>query len=519
MMQLLFYYMYVPAFTQSSKDVRITPIDNRRYTMRDIGKLEKRIERLEYYTTLSILEQQALNMSVTDAVGMNRFKSGFIVDNFETHRIGSLRSLDYKCAIDTQQSVMRPQSKEDSFDLVEVNARNDQRSIDGYQRTGDFVTLPYTELELLGNSFATKTINPNPFVVLQYVGDSFISPNVDSWYDDTVAPLVTDNNTNLYSIFLAKEDLSDAFTSLHNSYKVNWLGVNRAFFNIGSFSNVNSSIADSSVTTASVGSSSNISPENNEIGKGLNTRGVGSNVVSTSLSFFARSIPVKFTINRLKPNTNVFVFMEGRNIGRWVNPDFKYTGIAGNSLSANGNIVTDENGNASGIILVPAGKPPRENAVWTGNVDTVSYDDDADEIRFNTGIKTIRFTSSSTDASKEEVDTYAEVKYYATGLLPENPSSIVSTSPAYFKANEGTQVTDSNTDNPIKPNPLAQTFNVEGFDGGLFATSLDLYFAKKSSTIPVRVYLDRCCKWKTRKEHCSWNSKSYQSKHIFTCHC
>ena len=484
------YYMYVPAFTQSSKDVRITPIDNRRYTMRDIGKLEKRIERLEYYTTLSILEQQALNMSVTDAVGMNRFKSGFIVDNFETHRIGSLRSLDYKCAIDTQQSVMRPQSKEDSFDLVEVNTRNDQRSIDGYQRTGDFVTLPYTELELLGNSFATKTINPNPFVVLQYVGDSFISPNVDSWYDDTVAPLVTDNNTNLYSIFLAKEDLSDAFTSLHNSYKVNWLGVNRAFFNIGSFSNVNSSIADSSVTTASVGSSSNISPENNEIGKGLNTRGVGSNVVSTSLSFFARSIPVKFTINRLKPNTNVFVFMEGRNIGRWVNPDFKYTGIAGNSLSAfNGNIVTDENGNASGIILVPAGKPPRENAVWTGNVDTVSYDDDADEIRFNTGIKTIRFTSSSTDASKEEVDTYAEVKYYATGLLPENPSSIVSTSPAYFKANEGTQVTDSNTDNPIKPNPLAQTFNVEGFDGGLFATSLDLYFAKKSSTIPVRVYL------------------------------
>ena len=109
------YYMYIPAFTESSKDVRITPIDNRRYTMRDIGKLEKRIERLEYYTTLSILEQQALNMQVTDSVGMNRFKSGFIVDNFETHRIGSLRSLDYKCAIDTQQSVMRPQSKESSL--------------------------------------------------------------------------------------------------------------------------------------------------------------------------------------------------------------------------------------------------------------------------------------------------------------------------------------------------------------------------------------------------------------------
>ena len=49
------FYAYIPAFTKTSKDVRITPVDNRRYTMRDIGKLEKRIERLEYYTTLSIL--------------------------------------------------------------------------------------------------------------------------------------------------------------------------------------------------------------------------------------------------------------------------------------------------------------------------------------------------------------------------------------------------------------------------------------------------------------------------------
>ena len=484
------YYMYIPAFTQSSKDVRITPIDNRRYTMRDIGKLEKRIERLEYYTLLSVLEQQALNMQVTDSVGVSRFKSGFIVDNFETHKIGSLRSLDYKCAIDTQQSVMRPQSKEDSFGLVEVNTRNDQRAVAGYARKGDRVTLPYTELELLGNAFATKTVNPNPFVVLQYVGDSFLAPGVDSWYDTSVAPLVSDNNTNLYSIFLAKNELRDAFSSLHNSYKINWIGANRAFFNIGSFADVNSNIADSSVTNASIGTSSNISPENNEIGKGISTRGVGSNVVATSLSFFARSVAVQYKINRLKPNTNIFVFMEGQDISRWVNPDFRYTGVAGNSLSAfNGSITTDENGNASGIILIPAGKPPRENAVWTGNVDTVVYDNDADEVRFTTGVKTIRFTSSASDAPKEEVDTYAEVKYYATGLLPENPSSIVSTTPAYFKANEGTQTTDSNTDNPVKPNPLAQTFKVEGYEGGLFATSIDLYFAQKSDSIPIRVYL------------------------------
>ena len=107
-------------------------------------------------------------------------------------------------------------------------------------------------------------------------------------------------------------------------------------------------------------------------------------------------MPVNYVINRLKPNTKVYAFMEGQNIARWVNPDNRYTGIAGNSLSAfNGEITTDENGNASGIILVPAGLPPRENTTWTGDVGTVLYDDASSEVRFTTGVKTIRFTSSS----------------------------------------------------------------------------------------------------------------------------
>ena len=130
--------------------------------MRDIGKLEKRIERLEYYTTLSILEQQALNMQVKDNVGLDRFKSGFFVDNFEAHSVGNLTSLDYVCSVDPQQSVLRPQSKEDSVALTEVNVRDDQRAVSGYKKTGGLVSLPYTDLELLGNSSASKELNPNP---------------------------------------------------------------------------------------------------------------------------------------------------------------------------------------------------------------------------------------------------------------------------------------------------------------------------------------------------------------------
>ena len=484
------FYAYIPAYTKTSKDVRITPVDNRRYTMRDIGKLEKRIERLEYYTTLSILEQQALNMQVKDEVGLDRFKSGFFVDNFEAHSVGNLTSLDYACAIDPQQSVLRPQSKEDSIKLIEVNVREDQRSVSGYKKVNNVVTLPYSNLNLLGNEFASTNINPNPFVVLQYVGDGELSPSIDQWYDQTEEPLVVDTNTSLFNIFLAKENVKESFSSIHNSFIVNWVGSSPSFTSINSLGEVNSQQASTKVKSASVASSSNISPQNNDIGKGIQTKNVRGNLVSNSLSFFARSVPVKYVIRRMKPNTKMYVFLEGRNIGRWVNPDLRFTGIAGNSLSAfNGPITTDEYGNASGLIILPAGYPPIENATWGGDVSKVSYDTNAEEVSITSGTLTFRFTSSSTNAPKDEVDSYTEVKYYATGILPENPGSIVSTKPSYFKSNEGVQLIESNTDNPVRPNPLAQTFKVENLEGGCFVTGVDLYFSKKSSNIPVKTYI------------------------------
>jgi hypothetical protein len=483
------YYLYIPAYTDSSRDVRIIPVENKRYTMKDISKLNQRLERLEYYTSMSILEQQSLNMQITDDIGLDRFKCGFYVDSFESHK-GDIKSEDYLCSIDTQQSVLRPQVSEDNFLVKEINTRNDQREVAGYVNNNGVLTLPYTDFRLLGNNFATKTINPNPFVVLQYVGDLSIDPNVDSWYDKSIAPLITDNNTNLFVPFLAKDNLDVAFASTYNSFVVTWTGTERSFFNINPLSKTNSEVSSSEVVDANVSSSSNISPFNNEVAKGVSTRTSRGKSVVSSLQYFARSIPVKFAIRRLKPKTEVFVYLEGKKINRWVVPDIRFTGIPGNSLSSfNAPIVTDENGNASGIVLVPAGAPPRESVIWGGDVETLAYDQNAEEVRITTGEKTLRFTSSSTNRDKNNVETFAETKFYATGLLPDNPGSIISTKPAYFKANEGTQLVNNNTEIEQKPNPLAQTFKVENFEEGVFATGIDLYIAKKSDSIPLRVYL------------------------------
>ncbi|MGA1047583.1 MAG: DUF4815 domain-containing protein, partial [Minisyncoccia bacterium] len=73
-------YLYDPA------NAVVTLKDNRRYTMRDIGLIEDRVENLERVTSLSLLEVNTQTLQIQDADGNNRFKSGFFVDDFENYR-------------------------------------------------------------------------------------------------------------------------------------------------------------------------------------------------------------------------------------------------------------------------------------------------------------------------------------------------------------------------------------------------------------------------------------------------
>ena len=70
-------YTYTP-----NKDVTVEYEYNRRFTMRDIGNLEARIGKLEYATALGLLERETDSFQVLDSDGLDRFKSGFLVDNF-----------------------------------------------------------------------------------------------------------------------------------------------------------------------------------------------------------------------------------------------------------------------------------------------------------------------------------------------------------------------------------------------------------------------------------------------------
>ena len=100
---MVIYYLQqleIPSYTLDTRDVEVDKKDNKRFTMRDIGALENRIKNIEYYTQLSLLETDAQNLQIQDADGFDRFKNGFVVDNFTGHNIGDVGNNDYKLAID-----------------------------------------------------------------------------------------------------------------------------------------------------------------------------------------------------------------------------------------------------------------------------------------------------------------------------------------------------------------------------------------------------------------------------------
>ena len=105
-------------YGRSDYQVNMRKISNRRYTMKDIGKISERIDRLEYYTSLSLLEKTAKDLSVLDNAGIDRFKNGILVDSFTSHAIGNVFDPDYKIAVDQSRGEMRPRFTLDETPLV-----------------------------------------------------------------------------------------------------------------------------------------------------------------------------------------------------------------------------------------------------------------------------------------------------------------------------------------------------------------------------------------------------------------
>ena len=54
--------------------------------------------------------------------------------------------------------------------LVEENTTDAQRTNDGYQKTGDMITFPYTDVVTVQQEFASRVENLNPVLTFTWTG-------------------------------------------------------------------------------------------------------------------------------------------------------------------------------------------------------------------------------------------------------------------------------------------------------------------------------------------------------------
>jgi len=182
------FYIKVPAYTFNTIETTFEMFEHKGYTMDDIGEIDQRVKQLEYYTSLTRLEQDTKNLIVRTEDGEEIFKNGILIDSFEGHSIGDVNNPDYDCAIDYEKNELRAPFENENYELeYKPEISKDVAKAD------DIITLPFTTKPFLEQPLATKWQVVNPFALNFYLGIVRLFPGTDNWFSRENRPYVKAN--------------------------------------------------------------------------------------------------------------------------------------------------------------------------------------------------------------------------------------------------------------------------------------------------------------------------------------
>ena len=205
------YTAYIPGENPPGllANLSINKVLHKRWAKKDITDLEDRVNNLEYYTSLSLLESNAQSLQIPDANGLNRFKNGILVDDFSSFSTADTVNPDYAININVRKNQLSPLSLVNNFQLQNPSvlaslgtlANTNTFAISSISGTQtNLFTLPYTTSNVIVQPLASSTISVNPFNVVIQEGVTQLNPPMDNWVDNNQAPaiLITDPSMQVY---------------------------------------------------------------------------------------------------------------------------------------------------------------------------------------------------------------------------------------------------------------------------------------------------------------------------------
>ena len=171
------YTLSILPYTFSINDVISEKMNHKRYTMKDIGKLENRITNVEEIALLNKLESDTASINFSD-----RFKSGYIVDNFSSSDTGDIDNEHFGVAYDLLDPSIRPKTVSDFIDMKLVSTESSNVKL--HPGTG-IVTLNYTVQEFIKQSLASDIVKIQPYITYGWgTGTMSINPAIDVWKEE-----------------------------------------------------------------------------------------------------------------------------------------------------------------------------------------------------------------------------------------------------------------------------------------------------------------------------------------------
>ena len=324
----------IPAYLYNTADVSLNFFQYKRYTMSDIGRLENRIKNLEYYTTLSLLEANTASLFLPDQNGLNRFKSGFFVDNF-TSFLAQSNLIAYKNSIDIKLKELRPKHYTTSVDLLMGPVENAPANADlafadpqgtNIKKTGDVVSLSYNQVEYLQQVNGTRTESVTPFIVAFWGGTIDLTPASDNWVD---VERLEANIINVEGNFTQQvAELSERFRPsdpqegfgavIWNSWEELWSGVSGA--PVTTTRNQTAWAGNNLWRTTFIDTQLQRTGTRSVLTETFDQESQGDTLVSRDLISFMRSRNVQFTGTRVKPSTRHYAFLDGVNVTQYSVP-------------------------------------------------------------------------------------------------------------------------------------------------------------------------------------------------------
>lgn len=455
----------VPAYTHNPGDVVVTPVENRRYTMGEIGKIQKRLDDVEVFSKLSIseaeIESRTLRGSSAEA---EPFKTSIFSDEFYGHSVADVVDGNHFCSVDYERGELRPFFRASRPVTTAPSYNGTTASSDG------LVTLEYTTVPYIENKQYTKTVKINPSNTINWLGYMKLSPSVDPFYD-TVRPVVKSNALMENDNWLSSNALNNSGHGTQwNDWESIWTGIefveeeqDDVQKRVLEVPHVSSDSAVTSITSGNVktGTSRFVDTITKKISNFMNAKRlknrikqkIGSREIDRTVVPYIPQKSVTAVVQGLKPNdSGLSLFFDGDSSAL-------VTGIS-----------TDSNGNC-----------------------TVEFD--INPSTYSVGVKTVRITDSGV---LENASVSAETSYICSGLLEQRDSGSYSVRlPDYRRQipssetiskdpfNRDTDVIDGNQ----WSDPLSQTFFVDKKTNpeGVYISSVSLYFSSKDTGVTASV--------------------------------